>query len=292
MIMRPTSATPALAALLCLTSTNPLGAQDLVPGILDDHDCAVIEAYDARPGVPSLLEQFRAMVLEGEWCLRVGGPCALPYLRRWDEAFGLFVELGQGIEATAEPVVAALNGLDAGLTFVAESRGVPVAEIVTLGPPPEPGGPAVRVAIASRAELRDLSRRWAAVMPGLDLEGIAEVGLSPDEACWAVASDGVGAPGRLVGGFVFLDADLPADVLLRCGKEEAFNLFVVGDPIGDASLFDDPWGRGDPDPVLGAAFSSRDEVLIRLLYHQALTPGQRSENALAAAASAIHDACG
>ena len=267
------------------------GAQDPVPGILDAYDCGVIRAYDDRPGVPSFLDQFQTMALEAEWCVREGGPCLLPHLRRWDEPFALTVALGAGVEAESERVAAGLNGIDAGLSSVAQSRGVPVEDVVTLGPPAVPGGPQVRVAIAPREELRALARDWSVVVRGLDLEGGAAVGLSQETACWAVATDVAGAPGRLVAGFIFLDSELPPETLLHCGKEEGLNLFFPNDPIGDASLFDDPWGRRAPDPALGEQFSSRDEAMIRLLYHERLRPGQPADDALDAAGRAIHEEC-
>jgi hypothetical protein len=60
-------------------------------------------------------------------------------------------------------------------------------------------------------------------------------------------------------------------------KEEIFNATgLVSDPIGDASLFDDPWGRGTPDPMVGATYARRDAVLW-LLHHPSVRAGMSRE---------------
>lgn len=282
-----------LAASAAILLFAPAAADLPEMGRLDADDCSTLDQYDSRIGVPGLLEQFEAMALTAEWCTASGGPCELPYLRRWDDPLRLAVTLGEGVGPTSGAARAALDGLDAGLTFVAETRGMQVGRMARFDGPTTigPRDGVVLLAVASRDELPGIAAEWQRFLPGLDLEAAAKIGLSQDVACWAVASDVRQRPGHLVRGFVFLDADLPVGTLLHCGKEEAVNLFIGNDPIGDASLFDDSWGRGQPHPDLGEQFSSSDEVLLRLLYHRFLRPGMSAEAARAAASEAVGADC-
>lgn len=257
---------------------------------LDSRSCAAIAQYDAREGTPSILEQFEAMALRFEWCASVRRSCASPYLRRWDDRVFLYAVTGEDLPEGA--AARALAGIDAALTFIAESLGREVADFAEIAvadtPPPQA---ALILALGSRQELRRISGELDKRSPAIDFMASTDMGLSQKQACWAVSYDADVDPGRTVRGVVFIDAELPAETLVTCGKEETFNVFLPGDPIGDASLFDDPWGRAAADPDLGAAFSVRDEVLLQLLYHRFLTPGMPSSKALEAAARAIETDC-
>lgn len=269
------------------------GAADLEVDALDETDCAIIERYDARWGIPSMLEQFEAIALKMEWCVSEGGPCDLPYLRRWDRGITMALDFGRGVVPSGPSAQAALNGIDAGFTFVAETLGVNPSTFVSFEATEiTPEDALVIVTIASLDEMADLARSHERFLPGLDLVGAAEIGVRLEPACWAVSSDTAAAPGRLLRSFIYIDQDLPIETLLACGKEEALNIFIGSDPIGDGSLFDDPWGRGPDHPELGEPFSARDAVLLRLLHHSRLHPGMPSAEVRREVADILRRDCG
>jgi hypothetical protein len=289
--MDPVALCPArtmrLAALLLLGSAPAADA-------LDPTSCAAIAAYDAREGVPSLVEQFDHMAFTYELCIDERAPCAVDELRRREEGLSIVLKFWES--AARDDHKTAIFGENLNYVVALLDRMTPVLENgfeVIAGDSAEPRYPVVELIFGSREELRKHVR----ILDGAQEGGIAE------EAMDIALRVGGGCRGLAYGNhdldptrpdLVFIESEQSDDMIARFVKEEIFNAFLPNDPIGDASLFDDPWGRPDDisgQPPVFEYFSHRDVLLLRLLYAPELAPGMSREAAVAALARKIDGAC-
>lgn len=253
--------------------------------------CAFIAEYDARPDVPSLLEQFEHMVFTPPLCTG-SEPCKVRAPLR----------LEGRVQIAPMPITAAegedrqrfLDALLASVEYAGEFvRGATGLDLdVSLERHPEADH---RVFLV----VRDKAMFDAAVEAGT-AEAIGQdfPVTEPFVAAWTQGQACFTEPfydeaGQVADVIVTVMANLPFEDLATCVKSQMLNAAgFLNAPIGDASLWDDDWRRWEPQGLAGEGFAWRDWAHLRLLYHPEIPRGTRRDAVMATLREWRAERCG
>lgn len=234
--------------------------------------CEFIAEYDARPGVPSLSEQFDHMVFTPGLCVDPEGREVSSPLR-----------LDGTVQIAPMPITAAegedrqrfLDTLLASVEYAGDFvRGATGLDLdVSLERDPEVDH---RVFLV----VRDKAMFDAAVEAGTS-EAIGQdfPVTEPFVAAWSQGRGCFTEPfydeaGQVADVIVTIIANLPLEDLATCVKGQMLNAAGFLDaPLGDASIWDDDWARWEPQGLAGEGYAWRDWALLRLLYHPEIPRG-------------------
>ena len=257
-----------------------------------DHDvprlCSVIGRYDARPGLPSLLEQFEHMAFGHEFCLEEID-CEGEKLQRMDRPLEIILTISPDLSTSEKAVF-----LGRHQPALADTRrflaGVHPHSVTITSDSVAPG--ASRIVLTFRRF--DEFAEAAAGRPGdpdiLVTEAFRTVA-AMDVPCFAEPY--FDAEGRLLHGVAYIATDLPPQMIDRCIREEALNsIGLFDDPESDTSLFDDAWGRERNEGAEADGFSERDWALAQLLYHPDIAVLQDRRDVMETLWSWADQACG
>tara|TARA_R110000751_G_scaffold13408_1_gene45033 strand:+ start:7125 stop:8015 length:891 start_codon:yes stop_codon:yes gene_type:complete len=253
---------------------SALAAPALRP--LDPDTCDVIRRYDAREDLPSFRDQFIHMALGTELCEDRAAYCARDHILRRESGVSFWylrLRSWEGRKELRRQIGLAMEEAFGVIFDTLEMTPQDDFEIVTSE------FDSARFPVIGMM-LSDYSERQIALnsiferAPNFLSPAKRKLLLAARKGCFVLTSEDEFSRGSPSISLIFLDFNLPEELLVRCAKEEVYNAFLPGDPIGDASLFDDPWGREAPaDPAQGPGFSERDRALLRLLYTPDLRAG-------------------
>lgn len=250
---------------------------------LNAEECHFIENYDARLFYPSFVDQFVYMTSRREICLDSRDlSCEPEGLHRRDtrlsfRLYGIERDEFENIEVFAANLEYMINFIadNSPINIVSREERV-VEDMLDF------------VIIGEEEEL------YAAFDgPVSDYPAYEFLLNFPEIPCTA-NFDSESTSMAITNASVIIRRDLPPELFALCVKEEVYNsLGIFSDPIGDASLFDDDFGR---EPSLGypiyEPFSIRDEIMLRLLYSDELEVGSDPDTVRRVVTGIIDRDCG
>jgi hypothetical protein len=272
----------ALAATLCAAMLFPaVVAQAQTPSL--PSTCAIVAAYEAEHD-HAFIDVFDAMVFTRNDCLWEDGsvaPCDFETLRRWSGDLMLRVPRGVSWNDNYERTKQIMHTLDAAMEIVLPSLGLTKKDVLKRSKQGDAKEQGLFVILSTQSEIFDYAAMLDYESGGSKLVHLGRVTASRGPGCWNQSFLRSREDAAMLGGFAFIDIDLPPEQAASCMREQIFKLFVPGNPPG-AGFFDDAW-RPLEDGAPGAKYSLRDVAVVNLLHNKALTPGMPRADALAAA---------
>lgn len=245
--------------------------------------CELVAEYDARPGVPSLFDQFEHAAFEAYVCADTQG-CEVRTPLRFERSVEIVPLLrtaaeGEELDRVIGTIAASV---DYGSAFLSRATGLDV--VVSVEPERTADHRMVLV-------IRDEAAFDAAAAAGTSEDFlVSEMFVKAwgmGVACFTEPYfDEAGLKADTVS---YIMADLPLETLAACVKSEIVSAAGLGSLIGRQGIWEDDWGRGTSQGLAGESYSVRDWALLRLLHHPDVPPGTPRDEVMARL-RAWHDA--